>query len=159
MISYKAIASESKLETYRPILSNFANCGSSNRLADDLGLAGTAIYNSGVRERIRIDNMNGEERSLIPSEFRGVPLELNDSFKTYINNLTVETNFTTYLYHNVRILPEDNGEQFFSDYYIQQEQRNKENLTQDSTNLCICHKCTQDKNPVQMIKKFNHQIA
>ena len=97
---YKALASKSKLETFHPVLSNFANCGTNRHLVDDLGLAGTAHYNRCVRERIRIDEMDGEMQSRIPYDHRGIPLDNNDTVKTYINSVASKAGFNDPVFNN-----------------------------------------------------------
>lgn len=88
--------------------------------------------------------MDGETRSLIPFDFRGIPLESNHSFNNYINNLTTTCHFNEFLYKDVRMLPTDNSEVvYFSEYFEQQQIRNKQKLTSEKTALCICSICTE----------------
>ena len=78
---YKSQGSESKMESFHPVLANFGSTAWSRDLADALGLSSTAQYNRSIRERVRVDSMNGEQRSKISFNFRGVPLDNNGMIK------------------------------------------------------------------------------
>jgi hypothetical protein len=71
-------------------VTNHANGGIRNGLADSLSLAGIAFCNLSIRERMKIDRMSANERAKIPHAFRGVLAHANHSRLHCINQQSGE---------------------------------------------------------------------
>jgi hypothetical protein len=132
---------ESKLEKAHHAIANYANGGMRNSLADNLSLAGIALYNLSIRERIKIDRMSADEQAKIPYAFRGVPAHTNHSRLHYMNQLSREAiGKDVHDYVEPELGP-NTGEKFFSEYNAMQIQRNASIAPHPETDRCMCHLC------------------
>jgi hypothetical protein len=144
---------ESRLEGFHEPLGNFANSNMSANLADILNLIGTTRYNCNVRQKLSVINLSADERKRIPSHCLLVPEHYNHCELLIVNNnarlLGLEPAF-----RNVRILPPDNGERFFSAYLLEQTARNLNITPHFNNDRCQCPSC--GGNAEQL---FHEQIA
>jgi len=64
---------ESSLESFHGILAHFANCGMRNSLADNLNLTGTARFDLGTRNKLRLlSTTTREQRKKMPGSWETV---------------------------------------------------------------------------------------
>jgi hypothetical protein len=85
--------------------------------------------------------MTPEERAKIPHKFRGVPVHYNHSRLDHINKLARKAGIDKDVHQDVRELPPDNGERFFSEYLKQQKARNATLPEHPETDRCQCNMC------------------
>ena len=120
-----SLRGESKLEAFHDRFAHFANCGMRASLADNLNLAGTARYNLSIRhKRSMVSNSQNpnenplskpEYRKKIPAGFDAIVPHFNHSELWYVNNLASAVGCCV-PFPFAEVLPEDNGERFFSEY-------------------------------------------
>jgi hypothetical protein len=129
---------ESRLEQFHDRLSNYANSGMRAALADTLHLTGTARYNSTIQQKI-----GQREYGLtidVPSHLSSVPPYFNHGHLSLINAFATELGLSL-PFGNVRELPPDNGERFFSEYLESQNKRNLEVIPHHLNARCQCDQC------------------
>jgi hypothetical protein len=123
-------------------MKKFGNNGMNEEYADAINHAGLAGHNLKMQHRYAIDQMSAEERLAIPYEFRFVPTFWNHSLLSIINVMANACGIEEDVHDNVRLLPEDNNERFFMEYFHQQENRNCNLIeTKDKIGLCQCQDC------------------
>jgi hypothetical protein len=115
---------ESRLEAFHGLSADFANTGMRESLADVLTIQGTADANSDVRERIKFENMDTQDKKLVPAWLHGKPIFYNDSNKATLNEKATAVG-APQPFLDVRPLPENNGELFLSEYLNAQRYRNE----------------------------------
>ena len=131
---------ESKLEKRHHAIGHYANRYMKAELADALNLAGVARDNSSVRYRIKIAKMNKEERARINTSFHNCPPFMDESLLQHINKLGRSAGLDCDVHQDVRLLPNDTGEVFFSKYHTQQKLRNKQYMP-TMLGQCTCPAC------------------
>jgi hypothetical protein len=142
---YVSLRCESKLEGFHDPLSNFANSGMAASLCDTLNLSGTAGFNVKIRHRLEMAEMAANEpassRPNIPSFWSNNPSFTNHCELAYANDLAVAAIYPVVPFPSARPLPPDNGERFFSQYLIEETQR-QESIPENPLNdRCHCPKC------------------
>jgi hypothetical protein len=146
-----AIRGESSLEKFHHLLAHFGNMGMRRELADSLGFRGTCRYNLKLEWKWAALADRPEEIGDVPSRFRELPCFYDHSALAE-NNLRAQRCGSPLVRHTKVKLPKpDNGEVFFSEYLLQQRQRNK-NVAKHATNSrCQCHLCAQNAVPLPHI--------
>jgi len=124
LIEYLSLRGESKLESFHDRFAHFANCGMRASLADNLNLAGTARYNMTIRHKRSMmvskgsqpqnPMSNPEYQKKIPAGFESVVPYFNHSELWHVNEIAATAGCDIPFPH-AEVLPEDNGERFFSD--------------------------------------------
>jgi hypothetical protein len=117
-------------------------------LADILHLAGTARYNTVVRQKAASIAMTPENRKELPAHYLRVPQYFNHSSLGIVNANAVKLG-NTIPFEDTRELPPDNGERFFSQYLEEQQQQNETVTPHINTDRCQCKKC--GNNPAQLL--------
>ena len=102
-------------------------------LADNLNLCGTARYNQTIRHKLRLVRKDQRERIKIPAAWEMTVSYNNNLQLAYINFLAKEANTAHVPFKEVEPLPQDNGEQFFSEY-LQQQNHHRQTTRQDHPN-------------------------
>ena len=139
---------ESKLEKGHDIMGHLGNTAMRPSLADSLGMIGVARYNRSIRYRLKIAKMDPEERKRIPICFQQAPHYMNHLRLTQINQLAAEVGLEAPPHSDVEILPEDNGERFFSEALMEHKKRDEAGVQyEDKTNRCMCKACGGRPNP------------
>ena len=124
LTEYLSNRGESKLEAFHDRFAHFANCGMRASLADNLNLASTAQYNLSIRHKRSLASRKNptenplsdpEYRKKIPAGWDCVVPHFNHSELWCVNNMATEVGCCRPFPH-AEILPEDNGERFFSEY-------------------------------------------
>ena len=133
--------SESKLEKGHHAINHFANTGMRHTLADFLGMAGIAAYNLRIRYRFKVAQMPPSKRAEIPVAFQNAPGFTNHLRLSRNNGLGREAGLVHDVHKGVEILPADNGERFFYEYYQQQKHRQEIDVGYSKTNRCLCRDC------------------
>jgi len=135
---------ESCLESFHLMLAHFSNCGMRTSLADNLNLTGVARCNLSIRHKLRLTVAltpeNTMERRKIPAAFETIVSFFNHSELNYINSMALAAGVkpSDVPFKHVEILPEDNGERFFSEHIVWM------NATKPSHDLhgrCLCKLC------------------
>ena len=140
---------ESRLENFHEPLANYANTAMSHTLADILNHAGTAKFNTTIRHKLLTRTFSDDKRKSLPAHYLKVPQFYNHSELSVVNANAEKCGAKDPPFANVRPLPEDNGERFFSEYNTEQKDRNQ-NVTPSNYNArCQCRSCA--KNPVELI--------
>jgi len=107
---------ESKLESFHDRLSNFANSGVRDELADNLHLTGTARYNLSIRhKRLFLTRITNDDRKHMPAAWEKVVPYWNHSELWNINLMAKDIGIAM-PFPMAEKLPQDNGERFFSEY-------------------------------------------
>lgn len=132
LAEYVSLCAESKLEGFHNPLSNFGNTNMRRGLADNLNLEGTSRYNVTIRHRLTESSIPSKEEADIPGYWRNYPSYFNHSELKYTNELARDAKYPKDPFKNVRPLPDDNGERFFSEYWIE-EKKTSENHGPAST--------------------------
>jgi hypothetical protein len=116
---------ESSLESFHHLLAHFANMGMCRQLADSLGLRGTARYNLKLDWKWTAISERPKENGFILSCFRDIPCFYDHSALAEINARARQCGSMRDRHTALKVLPQDNGEEFFSDYlFAQREQIN-----------------------------------
>mgnify|MGYP005848719877 CR=1 FL=1 len=137
---YISLRAESKLEGFHNPLSNFGNTAMRQSLCDNLNLRGTAAYNVVIRHRILMGELSDSEKPRIPSYWANYPSFDNHSLLQSVNNLAKAAGVVP-PFSNLRQLPENNGESFFSEYWMQEKQRQLKIARHPLNDRCHCDKC------------------
>ena len=109
---------ESKLEPAHDRMSNFANSGMRDSLADNLNLMGTARYNLVIRHKhslIQLAATDNNSRTKVQSVWEKVSPYYNHSELMYVNGLAEKSNMKI-PFPTAERLGKDTGERFFSEY-------------------------------------------
>jgi len=138
---YVSLRGESKLESFHDPLSNYANTATRRSLADALNLNGTARHNVNIRHRLALTSLPHEERPKVIAFWANSPSYYNHSMLGYINGLATAAGYSTLPFKSVRQISDDNGERFFSEYFIQEKSRAKTRPTSALNDLCHCVEC------------------
>jgi hypothetical protein len=132
---------ESKLERSHQAIVHFANTGMGNKLADALTLAGIALYNLHIRQRLLMGSMPAVERANVPAGYQGIPAHTNHSRLHFINQLARQAGIDCDVHTGITKLQPDNGEKFLSEYLGEQLTRNEMLAPHPETSRCMCSKC------------------
>ncbi len=143
---------ESRLECFHGLSADFANTSMRESLADALTIEGTAEANSEVRERIKFETLDMQEKKLVPAWLHGKPIFYNDSNKATLNDKAAAVGAPS-PFLEVRPLPANNGELFLSEYLKAQQYRNENFRAHPENNRCTCPSCGNSKTPLP------HQLA
>jgi hypothetical protein len=138
---YLSRRGESSLEAFHFMLAHFANNGMRTTLADNLNLTGTARFNLSIRRKLRLataDRRIQEQRGKMPAHWEGVVPYFNHSELAWINRLAVNAKAEQLPFEYVEVLPDDNGERFFSEYLEWWRSTKPQNDAQDR---CLCLVC------------------
>ena len=89
---------------------------------DSLFLSGWAQYNLCIQFCLDIQCIHQEDRATIPSSFLSSPSHLDHSWLYHSNYLAQKTGVGGDVHHNhnICIFPSDNGEQFLSNSFLNQ---------------------------------------
>ena len=151
-----ARGSESKLEKGHHAIAHFANGGMRHTLADYLGLGGIALYNRRIRYRLKLAKLKPEERAKVPVGFQTSPHYTDHLRLSHNNNLGRVAGLQVDVHKpsDVEILQPDNGERFFYEYWLQEQERVKQGVMKDEkTNQCLCKACGFVSNPYRKRKQ------
>jgi hypothetical protein len=118
-------ATESLLESFHADQANFGNTCMAIRLIDTINHAGLARHNTKKRWRLWIDLLSSAERDVIPFYFRRIVRHYDHSRLHLINQMARAAGIGHDVHKDVRPLPEDNGERFYGDYYLELMEREK----------------------------------
>lgn len=137
-----ARGSESKLEKAHHAIFHFGNSAMRRSFADFLGMAGIARYNRNIRHRQRMARLPPEERKKVPVCFHEAAHYTNHLELAAINQLAADLGLDP-IHKDVEVLPEDNGERFFSEYLKEQLKRDEEDGVTygKETKQCMCKAC------------------
>ena len=132
---------ESPLEKFHELLAHFANSGTNCRLADALTLRGTAEWNVVCRWKQHINSLKlkGQESNQ-PCYLDDKPLFFDHSMLAYLNEVAKGHGLTP-IFDFVKTPRPNNGEVFLSDYYHQQQERNKTSTGARDSARCPCSQC------------------
>jgi hypothetical protein len=111
---------ESSLESFHHLLAHFANMGMRRQLADSLGLQGTVRYNLKLDWQWTAISERPEENGFILSCFCDIPCFYDHSALAEINARAQRCGSMRDWHTALKVLPQDNGEEFFSDYLFAQ---------------------------------------
>jgi hypothetical protein len=150
---FRAQRGESNLESMHSLFPHFANSGMKPSVADMLSSLGTTRFNSQAREKMRVGSMTAAEMQEMPAHQRGIPLHYNHSSLHHINDLAAEAGSPSPPFADVRSLPRDNGERFFSEYLTQQLERNEKYEAHPVNDLCQCPHCLTAR-PAAMVAQI-----
>jgi hypothetical protein len=111
-------------------------------LADTLNYGGVADLNTKQRWKVWINSEKLEGRNLdIPGHFEDEPRFWDHSLLSQLNAQAKAGGLSSPIFRNLFEVEEDNGENFLSDYFTEQQARNK-NFGQDNkTFFCKCPAC------------------
>ena len=137
---------ESKPEAFHDRLAHFANCGMRNRLAHNLKLAGTARFNIAIRQKrslLTTANPTSQNRLLVdrksmPASWEKIVPHFNHSELWHANNLAKSVG-CPYPFPKAEILPEDNGERFFSQHMM--TLKDMGHKQRGANGECLCQLC------------------
>ena len=132
------------MEGFHNPLSNFANTGMNRNLADNLNHEGTARYNVVKRHRLRMAALPASKRPDIPSSWVNWPSYYNHSWLNHVNKLAVQACYPSIPFKTVETLPPDNGERFFSEYWVEQLQRQRNIASHPLNDRCQCQLCANN---------------
>ena len=133
--TYHCKRGESLLEGFHDALANFANLGMGTELADSLHHVGMARHNVERRWKLTPAAEN------MPRYFAAVPESYDHSYLDLVNALAKQAGCPSPVYNNVRPLPPDNGERFFSEYWPMEKMRKQTFLPSCLNDLCHCFSC------------------
>ena len=148
LCTYKSDRGESRLEAFHDEEAHLANTNMREALSDSVNLEGTARWNVQVRERNRFDSLTADECAGVPLFFHREPLHFNESDLAVVNCMAAEVGIKQDVHPDVRPLPEDNGERFFSAYYREQQKRNETLVPHPLNDRCQCEKCANNPLPL-----------
>ena len=132
---------EAALEKYHEYLAHLANTGSNPDLADPLTLGGTAEFNVKQRWKSWLNKKKLEQQDPgIPGHFEEEPRFWDHSLLNHLN-VTAECGGLSRVFDDVFEIGEDNGEVFLSDYFLQQQERNRKYGQDRVTSMCLCDEC------------------
>jgi hypothetical protein len=144
---------ESSLEKFHHLLAHFANQGMRRELSDSLGLRGTARYNSKLDWKWTSISERPEENGPILSCFRDTPCFYDHSALAEINARARRCGCVHDRHTRLKVLPEDNGEQFLSEYLFAQRERNAVFGKHESNSRCQCNKCAANPVPLPHLQE------
>jgi hypothetical protein len=146
---------ESRLEQFHGPLANYGNSNMNPGLADTLHLTGTAKYNVTIRQKLKVRAMSQSQRYAIPWYFINVPPFFNHSSLAAVNQDAAAAGVPDELlpFKDLRPLPPDNGERFFSEYLQEQRKRNIIIEKHPNNDRCQCGRC--GSNP----KRLFHELV
>jgi hypothetical protein len=125
----------------------FANMGMRRQLADSLGLRGTARYNLKLDWKWTAISERPDENGFILSCFCDIPRFYDHSALAEINARARQCGSMRDWHTALKVLPKDNGEEFFSDYLLAQREQNKVFGKHETNNRCQCNKCAANPEP------------
>ena len=145
-----SLRGESKLENFHNPLAHFANSAMKAGIADSLNLLGTARHNVKTRYLLWLAATDPLERPAIPQHWAEKVSYWDETELRAINMIAVSVGSTEVPFPNTRPLPEDNGERFFHEYFVQQRERDK--VPRHPLNdLCPCGTCGTNLEKCPMI--------
>ena len=145
-----SLRGESKLESWHDNVTHFGNSGMNSELSDCLNLCGTARYNLSIRHRLAAAQAKADpDKQKKPVVWQTVVSYQNHTELKYINDLAKKAGAENLPFEDVEVLPEDNGELFFSEYLEKKDV--VKNHPNQETDHCPCAKCngTQKSPPQQ----------
>lgn len=138
---YISLRAESKLEGFHNPLSNFGNTNMRRGLADNLNLEGTSRYNVTIRHRLTESSIPPDKKNDIPGYWRNYPSYFNHCELKHTNDLAKAAKYPDIPFQYVRSLPDDNGERFFSEYWLEEKERQKKIPRHPLNDRCPCEWC------------------
>jgi hypothetical protein len=138
---WQSLRAESALEKFHEFLAHLANTGTNKDLADTLTLGGTAKNNVKCRWKHHVNQKKLDGADIkIPGNFEDEPPFWDHSLLASINAEATRHGLAS-LFDFVAPIEEDNGEEFLSEYFTSQMDRN-ETVGQDNrTSFCKCSTC------------------
>ena len=134
-----ARATESKLESFHADQAMFGNTGMAIGLIDTINHAGLARHNTKIRWRLHMDSLSSAERDAIPYYCRRIVRHYDHSRLHLINQMARLAGVEHDVHQNVRPLPEDNGERFYGDYFLELLKRESTvTASPDKNDRCQC---------------------
>ena len=92
-----------------------------------------------------------QNKSGVPSIFHQTPPNLNHSHLNQMNMVSQKAGFKDDVFKNLEVLPEDNGERFMSQHWLQQKDQNFKHENEDvptgDFGRCMCQLCGGKLNP------------
>ena len=146
---------ESSLEKFHHLLAHFANMGMRRTLADSLNLRGTARYNLKLWHKLFLDKSCSQE--VVPSHFQDEPCFLSHLKLKEINRRAFKHGAKFPRHKNLRHCPEDNGEEFLSEYLLSQRKRRAQYPQHPTNSRCQCPKCAANPKPLPHIQRTIEQ--
>jgi hypothetical protein len=147
-LTYYSQRGDSLLEVWHLLCQHYGNIGMREDVANALMLRGTAWHNVTVRFKKMIRQMSPEERKNILACYHSVPLHMDHSALSFINDLASQKGALNVPHPNACHLPDDNGERFFSEYLRQQEERNMKVESHRKNSRCQCSQCANAPTPL-----------
>jgi hypothetical protein len=152
LTTWKGNRGESSLESFHLMVAHFGNMGMRRTLADSLCLRGTARHNLKLLWKLTALDKREGQYGRLPAHFRDTPLFYSHADLAAINKRA--------MYHGgkqrhseVLDLEPDNGERFFSQYLLEQRERNKELGKHDLNDRCQCRKCAANPIPLPHLRE------
>jgi hypothetical protein len=136
-----ARATESKLESFHADQAMFGNTGMAIGLIDTINHAGLARHNTKIRWRLAMDLLSSAERDEVPFYFRRLVRHYDHSRLKVVNRMARLAGIEHDVHRDVRPLPEDNGERFYGDYYLEVLEREKTVPVTKDIGRCRCGTC------------------
>jgi hypothetical protein len=143
-----ARATESKLESFHADQAMFGNTGMAIGLIDTINHAGLARHNTKIRWRLWMDLLSSAERDAVPFYFRRLVRHYDHSRLQLVNQMARAAGISHDVHKDVRPLPEDNGERFYGDYYLELLEREKSVPVTQDNKRCRCSACSGSLTPL-----------
>jgi hypothetical protein len=113
-------------------------------LCDNLNLRGTAGFNVTIRHRLEMAEIAAKDmasRPNIPSFWLNYPSHKNHCELVHANELAAAGRYPEVPFPSARPLPPDNGERFYSEYFIEETERQQSIAGHPLNDRCHCTKC------------------
>jgi hypothetical protein len=126
-----------------------------NKLAEALNLAGIALYNLHICQRLLMGSMPAlQHANYVPAGYQGIPAHTNHSRLHFINQLACQAaGIDCGVHTGVTKLQVDNGEKCLPEYLGQQLTRNENLAPHPETSRCMCSKCGM-KIPAMVVNPY-----
>jgi hypothetical protein len=120
----------------------FGNTGMAIGLIDTINHAGLARHNTKIRWRLSMDLLSSAKRDAVPFYFRRLVRHYDHSRLQLVNQMARSAGISRDVHQDVRPLPEDNGERFYGDYYLELLEREKTVPVTQDIGRCRCRDCS-----------------
>lgn len=139
--SFRSRNPEPQLESFHAQFANFGNNRMSDDIGDDIHLRGIAMRNRKIQHDIDVRE-GRTDVGPVPSHIADIPLLQDHHLGQYINSLAKAAGCIDegLPFKHLNILADDTGEEFLSDYFHSQAERNSkaETMPNPATDLCGC---------------------
>jgi hypothetical protein len=93
-----------------------------------------------------------EENGFLLSSYQDIPCFYDHSALAVINARARQCGSIADRHTGLKVLPKDNGEEFFSEYLLSQRERNKVSPKHETNSRCQCNKCAANPVPLPHIQ-------